>query len=574
MDPAPARKPPRPEPSAAVAVPELDLARQRRQEAAPAAAFAGNGSYTLDPEAYLEEEAGGGPSPPGPASPVADRLAEDLFEVDLAAGPRGAAPEAPSDDAFAFPTSDAAPAFANWPHFDAVRKQMQSRDGSMHSGRSGSSFGTGSQTMHDLSPRALSDPGHPDDYRARSPMDVPGSCSTSSASPIFGSPTAGFRRQRPVQPSPGQQRWDREQAGRGAELAAQAGGAVARRTAEWRDYEVINLRVVADRGRTGLQDSARLKLAAGDVVAGRYEIQSCLGEGTFSDAFAARDLDSGSSVCLKVVKNDSKDYFDQGLDEIKVLRYVNSQDPQDRHGILQLLDYFYFREHLFMVTELLHANLFVFQKRNLLAGAEPYFTPDRIRAIARQLLESLAFLHGTCGIIHADLKPENVVISSYTHARVKLIDFGSSCFATDRVAEYIQSRSYRAPEVILGGAYDFKVDVWSLGCILCELCTSKVLFAADSLAGMLDAVRTVLGDFPPAMKAGGGRAGEFFTAAGELTNPDTGATLPRRRSSLEEAAGGGADPGFVAFLGHLLKVDPACRPTAKEALRHPWLQPA
>jgi serine/threonine protein kinase len=58
---------------------------------------------------------------------------------------------------------------------------------------------------------------------------------------------------------------------------------------------------------------------------------------------------------------------------------------------------------------------------------------------------------------------------------VKVIDLGSSCFTTDHLSSYVQSRSYRAPEVILGLRYDTKVDIWSLGCILAELSTGYVL---------------------------------------------------------------------------------------------------
>ena len=66
-----------------------------------------------------------------------------------------------------------------------------------------------------------------------------------------------------------------------------------------------------------------------------------------------------------------------------------------------------------------------------------------------QCLEALRFVHGL-DLIHCDLKPENILIKSYSRCEIKVIDFGSSCFTRDHLSSYVQSRSYRAPEVILG----------------------------------------------------------------------------------------------------------------------------
>ena len=93
-----------------------------------------------------------------------------------------------------------------------------------------------------------------------------------------------------------------------------------------------------------------------------------------------------------------------------------------------------------------------------------------------QVLRSLAFLH-SLDLIHCDLKPENIMIADFELPRIKIIDLGSSCFKHDRLATYVQSRSYRAPEVILKAGYDGRIDVWSLGAILVELVTGNVLFA-------------------------------------------------------------------------------------------------
>lgn len=63
---------------------------------------------------------------------------------------------------------------------------------------------------------------------------------------------------------------------------------------------------------------------------------------------------------------------------------------------------------------------------------------------------------------------------------VKVIDLGSSCFTSDHLSSYVQSRSYRAPEVILGLPYNQTVDIWSLGCIVAELLSGYVLLQAST----------------------------------------------------------------------------------------------
>lgn len=74
-------------------------------------------------------------------------------------------------------------------------------------------------------------------------------------------------------------------------------------------------------------------------------------------------------------------------------------------------------------------------------------------------------------IIHCDLKPENILLAQPNRSAIKVIDFGSSCFQDKRMYTYIQSRFYRAPEVILGLPYGPPIDMWSTGCILVELYT-------------------------------------------------------------------------------------------------------
>jgi serine/threonine protein kinase len=188
-------------------------------------------------------------------------------------------------------------------------------------------------------------------------------------------------------------------------------------------------------------------------------------------------------VCLKIIEN-NKDYVDQSIDEIKLLRYINANGDPDENNFLRLYDYFYHKEHLFIVTEILKDNLYDFYKYTNENNLENYFTLNRLKIVTKQVLSCIGFIH-SLKLIHCDLKPENILIKSITEVSVKVIDFGSSCFIHDHLSSYIQSRSYRAPEVILGCKYDYKIDIWSLGCILAELYTGNVMFQNDSIQSLL-----------------------------------------------------------------------------------------
>jgi serine/threonine protein kinase len=103
---------------------------------------------------------------------------------------------------------------------------------------------------------------------------------------------------------------------------------------------------------------------------------------------------------------------------------------------------------LFIETDLLKDNLFIAYRKN-----PSYFSIPTIKIISKQILTAISTLH-SLKIIHSDLKPENILIKSYNPPEIKVIDLGNSCFSHDNLGFYVQSRSYRAPEVILGAGYD------------------------------------------------------------------------------------------------------------------------
>ncbi|KAK9278778.1 hypothetical protein L1049_028356 [Liquidambar formosana] len=342
--------------------------------------------------------------------------------------------------------------------------------------------------------------------------------------------------------------------------------------AQEEEFETFNLKIVHRKNRTGFEEDKNFHVVLNSVIAGRYHVTEYLGSAAFSKAIQAHDLHTGMDVCVKIIKN-NKDFFDQSLDEIKLLKFVNKNDPADKYHILRLYDYFYYREHLLIVCELLKANLYEFHKFNRESGGEVYFTMPRLQSITIQCLEALQFLH-SLGLIHCDLKPENILVKSYSRCEVKVIDLGSSCFETDHLCSYVQSRSYRAPEVILGLQYDKKIDIWSLGCILAELCTGNVLFQNDSPATLLARVIGIIGTIDQSMLAKGRDTYKHFTKNHMLyeRNQETNRLeylIPKKTSLRHRLPMG--DQGFIEFVGHLLEINPKKRPSASEALKHPWL---
>ncbi|RLN92055.1 hypothetical protein BBJ28_00017065 [Nothophytophthora sp. Chile5] len=313
-----------------------------------------------------------------------------------------------------------------------------------------------------------------------------------------------------------------------------------------------------------------------------------IGEAVFSRTYKCIDTNTNQSVCLKIIKN-NKEYFDQGVDEIRVLEYMDRNCKVDeRHLRCYLHRALGYNFRLFACFQLLRDNLYEFSRLLLERGVINYFSIPRLKKIAVEVLEALDTLH-SMGLVHCDLKPENILIRNFSACTIKVIDFGSACFTTDELTSYVQSRSYRAPEVILGLVYDEKIDLWSLGCIMAEMFTGEVLFRNDSeqtlLARILATIEnadtdacgwcdSLAGPIPAPLLDGREDLQTQLTDTGlfkvdHMGNGVLAASLIA--PSLEDAVPTG-DQQFLAFLHALLQIDPARRLSARQALTHPWLQ--
>ena len=105
----------------------------------------------------------------------------------------------------------------------------------------------------------------------------------------------------------------------------------------------------------------------------------------------------------------------------------------------------------------------------------------------------------------------------YYYYFFQVIDFGSSCYEHQRVYTYIQSRFYRAPEVILGARYGMPIDMWSLGCILAELLTGYPLLPGEDEGDQLSCIIELLGMPPQKLLDQSKRAKNFISSKGKYS---------------------------------------------------------
>lgn len=223
----------------------------------------------------------------------------------------------------------------------------------------------------------------------------------------------------------------------------------------------------------------------------KYLVLDILGQGTFGQVVKCQNLMTKEIIAVKVIKSKSE-YLNQSLTEVKILELINEKiDPNNKHHFLRMFDSFIHKNHLCLVFELLSNNLYELLKQNQYHG----LSMQLIKIFTRQMLDSLCVLKDN-KLIHCDLKPENILLCSPDKPDIKIIDFGSSCDETKTVYTYIQSRFYRAPEVILGIPYSTSIDMWSFGCIVAELFLGIPIFPGASEYNQISRIVNAL-DYPP-----------------------------------------------------------------------------
>ncbi|KAG4166844.1 hypothetical protein ERO13_A13G158300v2 [Gossypium hirsutum] len=263
----------------------------------------------------------------------------------------------------------------------------------------------------------------------------------------------------------------------------------------------------------------------------RYIVKDVLGHGTFGQVAKCWVPETSSFVAVKIIKNQPA-YYQQALVEVSILTTINKKyDPEDKHHIVRIYDYFVYQRHLCICFELLDTNLYELIKINHFRG----LSLSIVQLFSKQILRGLALLKDA-GIIHCDLKPENILLcTSVKPAEIKIIDFGSACMEDRTVYSYIQSRYYRSPEVLLGYQYTTAIDMWSFGCIVAELFLGLPLFPGASEFDLLRRMIRILGSQPPdyVLKEAKNTS-KFFKCIGSTHDIENGEVPIGSRSAYQE----------------------------------------
>ncbi|XP_053280229.1 homeodomain-interacting protein kinase 1-like [Pleuronectes platessa] len=232
--------------------------------------------------------------------------------------------------------------------------------------------------------------------------------------------------------------------------------------------------------------NSELNISEGDLIPSpttQYLAQKYLGNGAYGMVIQCRNVTTGETVALKIIESLwDIDYAQVEEVILQNMKKLNS----DRFNIVRLYESFFYKEHYCLVFELLDMDLQKFKR----ISPGQHLQLKQIRPILQQLATALDFLNST-GIIHADLKPDNIMLVDHVRQplKVKVIDFGISFDDPEEMlGQNVQTLWYRAPEILYQDHFSGKIDVWSLGCIAAELSMGKPLFRSkdeDDLMGKI-----------------------------------------------------------------------------------------
>ncbi|EAR83896.4 cyclin-dependent kinase-like Serine/Threonine kinase family protein (macronuclear) [Tetrahymena thermophila SB210] len=287
----------------------------------------------------------------------------------------------------------------------------------------------------------------------------------------------------------------------------------------------------------------------------QYKLIKLKGEGTFSEVWMAESLRTGKLVAIKCMKNVfANEEQVNNLREIQALRRLSPHEH-----IITLHEILYDKPtgRLVLVFELMDCNLYEHIK-----GRNKYLNPNKVKNYIFQLLKAIEFMHRN-NIFHRDIKPENILLLG---EHIKLADFGSCKRINSEhpYTEYISTRWYRAPECLLtDGYYDYKMDLWGVGCVMFEIIGLHPLFPGNNELDQVHKIHNILGTPPKEILD---RFKKHATHMEFDFQPQHGTGIDKLLVNAN------ASPECIDLIKKLLIYDPDQRINANQAINHEYFR--
>ncbi|CAN0431425.1 unnamed protein product [Lampetra fluviatilis] len=299
----------------------------------------------------------------------------------------------------------------------------------------------------------------------------------------------------------------------------------------------------------------------------RYEVLKKIGEGGQGQVIQCLDHKRNILVAIKILvsPSSSKQETYQKM-ELQIALELQDEGSDEDFNVIKVLNIFHFRGHYCIVMELLKESLHEVIRNAGLRRLDMAM----VKTYTRGILKFLRHINSR-KIVHADIKPENVLVKDTVTGTVRITDFGTSFFVESQPMNVGGTLEYLAPELLLGYSLTCGVDMWALGCTVAELATGRELFRSNSHEDHLPRCIEILGMPPRYMVNGAPDRTQFFDHRGKMFCPGkkrVPGSFPLHRVLKSN------DPEFVEFISSCLRWDPNCRMTPAQALAHNWLRTA
>mmetsp|Transcript_90540 Transcript_90540/g.157054 ORF Transcript_90540/g.157054 Transcript_90540/m.157054 type:complete len:887 (+) Transcript_90540:196-2856(+) len=285
----------------------------------------------------------------------------------------------------------------------------------------------------------------------------------------------------------------------------------------------------------------------------KYDVLGVVGEGAYGVVLKCKNKDTNEIVAIKKFKESEDDEIVRKttLREVKILRFMRHEN------IVQLKEAFRRKGKLYLVFEFVEKSML-----DILEANPNGVDTEAVRLLTCQLARAIDYCHRH-DVIHRDIKPENLLINPIDNA-LRLCDFGfARTMTTDQpLTDYVATRWYRAPELLLGSThYGKDVDIWALGCIMGELTDGQPLFAGESEVDQLYVIQKVMGPLTSEHMEMFLRNPRFLG----IQFPDIGKPETLERRYLRKMP-----KQQMQLLKGALVMEPRRRLPARDVLNRPW----